>query len=703
MRTELLVVAATALALPCMVAEATTYRVEQFVGSTSVRVDTPNSGASFTIPLYSTSVNRIVVTAASDVDIGALSFSGTAPSGTIDFLLGVSESQSDCSQAVTGSAGRDWAGVNVDAAGSPKIAIYGRIGRHLTGSVGKRDHRVEAIYRLEVAGTVDHEGGYAGQVAANYGAGAVEPFTVVCGSISANSAVVLFNGKLSKVRTTSGDLGGEVRAVAGNIGDVVVDSGNLTARVLAVAGSINSIDVSGNITSAHWDAANDDPNSGLQNAMNLFPIRAKDGLFSTVANAISADFTVSGSSLPDTGEGDGIVHLFKTRTGDFSGRLMFGAIQPFSNPLQECGILIAGDLNSGVSTEYATIRAFCRPVASTTLIRIGGNLGPYGSITFDEGAGLNTQVIVNGSAGTGSSAGAWSGNVNTYPYDTASTPCHAGAPTITLSPSSSGSYQAPYYPQVSSGLGGGAVGLVPYHLHAEDCAPEHADDWGSDTPPSSPLLNSLFSQGTQSVRLRFYGPVYTNAAGGLGGEGVTLWYWITRSLQWQDVTDAATVTLPRSAGAAWSRDITLTGNGAHLPPGFYAVVARTDLADSLRLICNGTTGATPPSPGANMGGLVQYNFRLWADCDNDGVIDTGGLGARTFCHGDGCAADVDDGSGLGIPDGGVDINDMLFYLSIYEASAPGADVDDGSGTGTLDDGVDINDLLFFLDRYEGGC
>ncbi len=32
-----------------------------------------------------------------------------------------------------------------------------------------------------------------------------------------------------------------------------------------------------------------------------------------------------------------------------------------------------------------------------------------------------------------------------------------------------------------------------------------------------------------------------------------------------------------------------------------------------------------------------------------------------------------------------------------------ADLDDGSGTGTPDGGVDINDLLFFLARYEGGC
>ncbi len=68
-----------------------------------------------------------------------------------------------------------------------------------------------------------------------------------------------------------------------------------------------------------------------------------------------------------------------------------------------------------------------------------------------------------------------------------------------------------------------------------------------------------------------------------------------------------------------------------------------------------------------------------------------------------CPADLDDGSGTGTPDGGVDINDLLYFLSRYEAADLAADVDDGSGTGTPDGGVDINDLLYYLARYEGGC
>ncbi len=68
-----------------------------------------------------------------------------------------------------------------------------------------------------------------------------------------------------------------------------------------------------------------------------------------------------------------------------------------------------------------------------------------------------------------------------------------------------------------------------------------------------------------------------------------------------------------------------------------------------------------------------------------------------------CVADVDDGTFNGQPDGGVTIDDLLYYLSIFEAGDVAADVDDGTFTGTLDGGVTIDDLLYFLSRFEAGC
>jgi hypothetical protein len=68
-----------------------------------------------------------------------------------------------------------------------------------------------------------------------------------------------------------------------------------------------------------------------------------------------------------------------------------------------------------------------------------------------------------------------------------------------------------------------------------------------------------------------------------------------------------------------------------------------------------------------------------------------------------CVADFDDGSGTGACDGGVTLDDLLFYLEIYENGATQADVDDGSGTGSRDGGVGIEDLLYFLARFNAGC
>lgn len=74
-----------------------------------------------------------------------------------------------------------------------------------------------------------------------------------------------------------------------------------------------------------------------------------------------------------------------------------------------------------------------------------------------------------------------------------------------------------------------------------------------------------------------------------------------------------------------------------------------------------------------------------------------GLGAN-------CPADLDDGTGTGVPDNGVDINDLLYFLTQFELGDISADLDDdGQDPTQPDGGVDINDLLFFLAHFEQGC
>ena len=95
------------------------------------------------------------------------------------------------------------------------------------------------------------------------------------------------------------------------------------------------------------------------------------------------------------------------------------------------------------------------------------------------------------------------------------------------------------------------------------------------------------------------------------------------------------------------------------------------------------------------------------------VSDNAGLDTGTLTHWDlqfatcvtlnnCCIADIDDGSNTGTRDGGVGIEDLLYFLARYDAGDLAADVDDGNGNGP-DGGIGIEDLLFYLSHYDGGC
>ena len=68
-----------------------------------------------------------------------------------------------------------------------------------------------------------------------------------------------------------------------------------------------------------------------------------------------------------------------------------------------------------------------------------------------------------------------------------------------------------------------------------------------------------------------------------------------------------------------------------------------------------------------------------------------------------CAADIDDGSRTGTPDGAVTIDDLIYFLIAFEDGGLDADVDDGTRTNSPDGAVTIDDLIYFLVRFELGC
>lgn len=94
------------------------------------------------------------------------------------------------------------------------------------------------------------------------------------------------------------------------------------------------------------------------------------------------------------------------------------------------------------------------------------------------------------------------------------------------------------------------------------------------------------------------------------------------------------------------------------------------------------------------------------DIDISGVANRGAgastsvdIGAVELSY---CIADVAPNAPT-VGDGSVTIEDLLAYLSAFDAGVIAADVDDGTGRGLTDGGVDIGDLTYFLSRFAIGC
>lgn len=272
----------------------------------------------------------------------------------------------------------------------------------------------------------------------------------------------------------------------------------------------------------------------------------------------------------------------------------------------------------------------------------------------------------------------------------------------------------PHYEQTSIEFGGGSVGLVPYAMHRADIA------WTTYTndDDAGQILQSEFcpvgsNARRQELRLKFYGPLASSSES-IFTPVVRLQQQPTGSTMWVDVApryyaavggqvDSLSPRIVRIGGFIADSDVRM------LSAGHYRVLPALDAEGVPLLRCAGTY-ANPPLPVATeviegvvhfLGGAFEFDIAL--DCDADGHLNQPGDTAcmRTF-EGQ-CPADVDDATGSGNADGGVTIDDLLYYLNMFELGTANADLDDGSGTGTPDSGVTIEDLLFYLNHFEAGC
>lgn len=210
---------------------------------------------------------------------------------------------------------------------------------------------------------------------------------------------------------------------------------------------------------------------------------------------------------------------------------------------------------------------------------------------------------------------------------------------------------------------------------------------------------AVFNDGTGPA---LYAGGWTFTPPGQGACSVAKW----NGTQWRSVGGTGANLGGRTTSLAVFDD----GNGPHLYAGGTAqpginYLARLD-GNTWVILAGGVAG----SVGGNFPSvfaLKTWGDRLYVGGDfttagaGAGLVNARGIVARTSCPR--CVADFDDGSGTGHPDGGVTLDDLLYYLVLYGGGDVRADVDDGSGTGTRDGGVTLDDLLFFLSHYQTGC
>lgn len=192
-------------------------------------------------------------------------------------------------------------------------------------------------------------------------------------------------------------------------------------------------------------------------------------------------------------------------------------------------------------------------------LRIAGSLS--GTITVGSvgNPGLSGQIVLN-AADTG---GSWTGGVRV-----------GGSTGLLLSPEG-------LYPQLSSELGGGAVGLVPFNLHKQDC-----------TPPDG---GSIGWPGAYSVTVRHYGPVVIeNPASDT--TPMTVEWFNPNSQQWEDISGDFTYT----RSATNPRDVIVTSLIPNLDfDGTVTYRIRPRITGANRLLCDpGVLAVTNPVPVA---------------------------------------------------------------------------------------------------------
>jgi hypothetical protein len=255
-------------------------------------------------------------------------------------------------------------------------------------------------------------------------------------------------------------------------------------------------------------------------------------------------------STPASGvNGSGRIHRIVTTTGDFIGSITTDALDSSNPPLS--GLDIAGDLDADIT---------CKWYCASRTITVDGAL-PAGR-TISMGAGWYHGGTENRQMSFGSLEGQIIINTLNNTNEVWTGPISVGSVGNLLASPNNG----PYYTATSASLGGGAVGLVPYHLHGTDCSP--ANGYIGGTPLDS------------TVRLRWYGPLQWTS-----GNPVTVEYW--NGSAWINISSSFSYSINPSN----PRELRI------VPNDFFMDWSLVDyrIKPTSNLKCAGTTGATVPA------------------------------------------------------------------------------------------------------------
>lgn len=500
---------------------------------------------------------------------------------------------------------------------------------------------------------------------------------------------------------------GDVRELILNRGATVgsFDDGSATAGVLS--GRIKTFSIG-------FDSGDPDPSFDLGGALiariilngtikQPFIVR-RDGVSSTGTIALlRQDLAASDDEgISITGDMAGVIEVDGSKkapisvSGDVSGLIDIGkSIQgtPALTPDFGGRVDIGGDLTGSIRIGGSILED-----ASHIEIEVGGDM--LGSITIGKSLegqivlhpsqSLKGQIVINKNNGSGSAAGIWTstGLVKVGP--------------IELKTTASQPYQAPYYRVASSTLGGGAVGLAPFHLYEYDCLPAHD---GAD--PIALVLSSDFADLSNfPVKMAMYGPA-TRGGGSSAEVKIEVQNpGVNGDCDWADMTQlfsAAVLAGDSGTDAITSpRIIGLRGTGNAIPyEGLYRVTINSN-----RLVSSGIDGTDagrklrwPQVEFGEPGDCPAdvYIFRIGFDCNGNHRIDSvditldssldtnlnGMIDACEYDVGNICRCDWNESSAI-------TVQDIFDFLASYFA---------GNGDFNFSGTTTVQDIFDFLTCY----